>query len=80
MQGKSCKEFMPSAERKGKKRKESPWNSFTLLSWLSLFASPPVRVHPERTWPAGESNRKQLAVSEGSRCCFLVGFFFPFFY
>lgn len=33
--------------------------------WLSLFASPLLRVHPERTWPAGENNRKQLAVSEG---------------
>lgn len=43
----------------------------------SLFASPLVRVHPESTWPAGENNWKQLAVSEGrgrADAIFLVEF------
>lgn len=40
----------------------------------------PERVHPERTWPAGENNRKQLAVSAASRCCFLGAFSLSFFF
>lgn len=65
------KEFMaPAANRKAPQQLVCSFGR-------SLFASPPVRVHPESTWPAGENNWKQLAVSEGrgrADAIFLVDF------
>lgn len=71
VQGKAGKrEFMAS-------RVNGAWGLFleaAFLSSLVFVCFTPVRVHPERTWPAGENNRRQLAVSVASRCCFLVAF------